>query len=231
MKSIQQIVFVFFFALALVACDDDQAAVEIVTEEEAAEAIENALSTETEGMTAQASTSARMADDYTDCGVTFDSTITATDAIGALTYNYTFNWNGELSCSGAVPSQLSLDYTMTGTYDGPRMSSSDNATATITLTGLAPTKTQYTINGTYSRNGTQSSKIRDQRSFSSTITVAATDWLVNKDSQELEGGSATVVISGESSEGTAFSYTGTLTLLGNKSATLVINGNEYPISW
>lgn len=231
MKTFHQILCVIFIAFCFVSCDDEGANLNVVTEEEAAQAIENALSEDTEGMTAQATESARMADTYTDCSVTFDSTITESSTVGSITYDYTFNWNGELSCTNMIPSQLSLDYTMSGTYDSPRMSSSDNATGNITVTGLRPSESQYTLNGSYSRTGTQSSKIREQRNFSSTITVTATNWLVNKTTNQIDGGSATVLITGESSDGLAYSFTGTLTLLGNQEAVLDINGTEYPISW
>lgn len=231
MNTLKHLALIFLISLSIIACDDDTEMAVEITEEEAVEAIENSLSADTEGMTAQASESARMADTYVDCTVTFDSTITHTSTFGSITYDYTFNWNGSLQCTNRLPSQLDLEYTMSGNYVGPRMSSTDNANASIEVTGLSPTTDQYIMNGTYTRNGTQIATFRDSRTFSSTITIIATNWLIDKDTQMIDDGNATVTITGLTNDGTTFSFTGTLIFLGNRSATLSINGNDYPISW
>lgn len=205
-----------------------------VTVDDAADAVTQAVSPESAGMVAQTTTAARMVTTSTlSCGLEKDSSISGQNAPGStITYSYALNWNSNLSCNGNMPQQFQFNFSGKSSYDAPRMSSNDSSNAQFTATGLEPSATQYIFNQTYSRNGSQVSKVRNKRSFTSTINITSSNITVNKSTGEIISGAATVTVSGAGSGGDSFNYTGTLTFLGNKQATLVLgNGNTYSIQW
>ena len=87
------------------------------------------------------------------------------------------------------------------------------------------------MNGAYTRNGSQESKIGQQNSFTSTLTITASNLLVDKSTQEINGGTASFTLEGSGSGGTNITYTGSIVFNGNQSATLTLNGNSYPLNW
>ncbi|MCB9230112.1 MAG: hypothetical protein H6581_00495 [Bacteroidia bacterium] len=214
----------FFFT----SCNRDG---EVISEDEAADVIEYALSADAAGFSSQAEESAKMAETYlADCGLTGDSTLTFSSNTGALIdYDYSFTWNWELHCNGLVPNQFDLDYTSTGTYNAARMSSDDQGTASFVLSNLTG-QGDYTLNGNFERTGSQESKVRNKNSFTSDLTVTLTNVTVSKSTYEITGGTGTLTITGSSSDGTAFSFTGSVTFLGGQSATLVLNGQSFSVS-
>jgi hypothetical protein len=118
---------------------------------------------------------------------------------------------------------------MKGVYDTPRMSSNDSATATFQVSNLVA-GTAYRISGIYSRDGTQTSKVRNKTSFSSRIIVSTDTLLVDKTSKRVNGGAATLTIYGQTSTGKIFSINATVRFLGNQQAELVVGGKTYMIN-
>lgn len=226
----------FLLALTLVMSACTEEAVEtLVSEEEAAEVVTNAVAADVEGMTAEIEEATEMAEAYayaSYCGMAFDSTLTHADNSGIRTYDYSFTWDWTLNCNSLnVPENLSYTSTSTGSYEVPRMSSSDGGTHNFTIGGLNPGSTEFIYNGTYSRSGTQESNIRDQNSFTSNLQVTASNVTIDKTTRTITGGTGTITLTGSGSGGTTFTYPGTLVFNGNQSATLTINGNIYQIQW
>jgi hypothetical protein len=156
----------------------------------------------------------------------FDTTVTrqwsGTWGNRTYSYNYTFNFSYEFTLGG-----LTYGYAMHGIYDTPWMSSDDSAAAAWSLTGMpgAP----FTLNGTYQRWGSQASKVLARNSFTSLITMTLTSVTIDRDTRQITGGTAAGVVQGESTTGRAFSYTYTVTFLGNQAATVVINGVTFNV--
>lgn len=226
----------FWLALTLVLSACSEEAVEtLVSEEEAAEVVTNAVAADVEGMTAEVEEAAEMAEAYayaSYCGMSFDSTLTHADNSGIRTYDYTFAWDWTLNCTSLnIPESLTYSSASTGSYEVPRMSSSDGGTHNFTIAGLNLSSTEFIYNGTYSRSGTQQSNINTQNSFTSNLQVTASNVTIEKSTQTITGGTATITLSGSGSGGTAFSFPGTLVFNGNQSATLTLNGNTYQIQW
>jgi len=169
---------------------------------------------------------ARQIEDYAQ-----DSTIVKSYSSSTRTLDYTFTWGYQVNCSNSIPSDVTFNYSSSGTYTTPRMDSDDSATGTIVLTQLAASENNYKANVNYSRNGSQVSKIGNSNSFSSTITVASTNLLIDKTTYRIISGDATLSITGETSEGTTFNYGGNITFLGNMDATIVLNsGTSYSVN-
>lgn len=208
-----------------------------ISEEDAAEAITQSVSAESGGMTAQSYNAIEVTNTELStlpCGITFDSSVSiASESGAAITYAANLSWNWTLTCNNlSIPEVLNFNISGSSSYNAPRMSSDDNSTASFKITGLQPSATAYTMNANYERNGTQQSKVLNKNSFSSTIILESTDLIISKTTQQITSGTATASISGASSSGKSFSYSGTVTFLGNKQATLVMaSGNTYNIAW
>ncbi|MCR8556281.1 hypothetical protein KXD93_01425 [Mucilaginibacter sp. BJC16-A38] len=214
--------------------DSSTSTTDTVTEADAAELTTDAVSPETGGMTAQLSSSVTIEKTVAlSCGVQKDSTIIKSSATGASPiYNYNLSWNYILTCNGLIPSQLAFNFSGTGSYDGPRLSSTDKSNGSFTLTGLQAASSQYLFSSTYSRTGTTVSKIARQYTFTSDIKITSSNIAIDKVTQQIVSGTGTVVIKATSSSGKTFNFTGTLTFLGGKKATVVLNsGATYTIQW
>jgi len=223
-------------AFIVSSCHKDASATnnETVTEADAVQLTTDAVSPSTAGMVTQLNSSVTMYSTVNfSCGVQKDSTYVISSATGANpSYNYSFQWNDMLTCNGTVPSQLTFNFTGTGNYNGPLMSSSDNSAGGFVLTGLGVGSSQYLFNTTYSRTGSTTSKVLRQLTFHSVITITGTNIAVDKTTKVIASGTATVSITATSSSGKTFTFNGTLTFLGNKKANLVLNsGATYVIQW
>ena len=216
------------------SCKKDSTSTATVTEADAAELTTDAISPETGGMTAQLSSSVTIEKTVTlSCGVQKDSTITKSSTTGASpSYSYNLSWNYLLTCNGVIPNQLAFNFTGTGNYDGPRLSSNDKSDGSFTLTGLPATSSQYVFASTYTRTGTTTSKIARQYTFTSNIKITSSNIIVDKATQQILSGTASVVITAISSSGKTFNFNGTITFLGGKKASVVLNsGTTYTIQW
>jgi hypothetical protein len=218
--------------LLMSSCKKENTSSNVITEDEAAEVISLSVSGSTEGLATQTAEIAARADTYGSvCGYSKDSTIVSINTSGTYTWNYTFNWQWSVLCTGGVPNSMNANYSMKGVYDAPRMSSSDSAIANLAVTNLI-TGSQYTFNGTYTRDGSQISKIRNRNSFTSKAILGLTNVKVNKTTGKIDAGTATVSIVGATTGGSSFSYAGTVTFMGNQSATITLNsGAVYNVSW
>jgi transcriptional regulator with PAS, ATPase and Fis domain len=236
MKTLQfKTVGLLFFAAAtmLFSCKKENDTVtNTMTDEEAAEVISLAVSDNAQGLATQTTEITARANTYASvCGYSKDSTISRINTTGVYTWNYNFNWQWAVVCTGAIPTTMNANYKMKGTYSTARMSSNDSAVANLAVTNLV-TGTQYTLNGTYTRNGSQTSKIRNQNSFTSKVTMNVSNLQVIKTTGQIASGSASVTITGDTSTGNTFSYGGTIVFNGAKTATITLNnGAVFNVSW
>jgi hypothetical protein len=228
--------FIALFALSIIfiACKKDSTESASISDEEVAEAMVESVSPQSGGIVTQTESSAQMLSaTEIACGQSSDTAYHAENVEGAaINYEANLLLTRTLSCSNNVPDKYL--FTMEGNtlYDAPRMSSNDSSSATFEISGLQPNSGAYVFNVSYVREGTQVSKIRLQRSFSSTIRFTATGLSVDKVSQQIISGTANITFEGKGSGGASVSRSGTLTFNGNRSALLVLqNGGSYDILW
>lgn len=163
------------------------------------------------------------------CGVPFDSTITLTYNGANTTASYTHNWHMLLSCSGPVPASLAFEGSYSGNFNSLRMQSSNTGSRALTVTGLEPSAQVYTFNGSTSRTGSHTSKVRNQTTFNVTIQSSLSNVTVSKTSYHITGGSGTVTATCSTSGGNSQTFNGTIVFNNNSTATLTINGTNYTI--
>jgi hypothetical protein len=228
------------FAIAILtlagvtACkkDSSTSSTPTVTEADAVQMTSDAVTTSTGGMTAQTTTSTTLyaaEAPVITCGATKDTTIAATYTGSGYSYSYTLSWNYALNCASQA---FILNYTGSSNYSGLLTTTNGSCIGTDTLTGIGPTSANYALTGSFERKGTSTSKVGQQKSFTSDLKISTTNALVSKSTDEITSGTATVTLTGATSGGKTFSFGGTLTFLGNKTGKLVMNsGNSYNISW
>ncbi len=164
------------------------------------------------------------------CGIAFDTTVTKTYS-GAVTASYTHQWHYLLSCDSlSHPSSLAFSGSYNGNYSGNVMTSTNSGNRNWTITGLGSSYTSYTYNGSFTRTGSHTSKLRAQNTFNVNMQMTSTNVVVNKSTKKITAGTGTVNVTCTVSNGNNYSFTGTLTFNTNNTATLVINGNTYTIT-
>jgi hypothetical protein len=202
-----------------------------VTEADAAQFTSDAVSPSSGGMANQLSGSTSLyATTALSCGVQKDSTISILSQSGVTpVYSYTFAWKYMLNCNGNVPTNITFNFTGKGSYNGALMSASDTSNAQFVLTGSS---SAYLLTANYTRTGNATSKIARQYTFHTVLNIQSSNIAINKTTHEITSGTATVTLVATSTSGKKFTFGGTLTFLGNKKGSLVLNsGVVYTIQW
>lgn len=217
------------------SCKKAEELIETVSEEEAAEAVENSISSESGGLAQQIEESTAIINYFNEskndlCGMSFDSTISIVNSSETvITYHYNLNWEWVINCNQSqMPESVIFSYEMDGGYDAPRMSANDNASQSLKLSGLDMSSDYWTYNGSYVREGTCQSKIGEQRSFTTKITFEVINVKVDKVTGRLINGTSNVSMNAKTSEGKTFSFDGVITFTGGETATLKFE-NEFVI--
>lgn len=162
-----------------------------------------------------------------------DSVIVKQDSASSqnprLTLSYTTDWVFDLSCNGFnIPQAATFTAATTVDYATSRMISDDETSFNGDVNGLALSASAYLINGDYLRDGTQDFIGSSPKTANSLLDMELTNLEVDKGDREILSGTATYSLTGSTSQ--PFSYTGTITFLGNGDLTLVVNGTTYNIS-
>jgi len=199
-----------------------------ISEDDAADMIGNAVAggLATGGLSQQFSEAAIVAGGGSLPKTLFDTVIVRQRSVGVYSYLYTFRYGYNFFRAG---DSLAFLYTMRGIYDTPRMSSDDSASAALHLSHILPPDTVYQVDGTYLRLGTQSSKLRGKNQFSSRLSMTFSDFRISKANRKILSGQMSVVFSARNSTGTSFEYLGTLTIIGDQLASLILNDVTYDV--
>ncbi|NET36778.1 MAG: hypothetical protein F6K19_32915 [Cyanothece sp. SIO1E1] len=239
--SLRKLTFLLILSIAFfsTACNkeaNNSPTEETITSEETIALVEAALVEGAEGIVHEVEDAVEVAElvlektlNNTYCGLSKDSTIARTFNRPRLSGEYSTTWGWMLNCNEQeVPVNLTFSREATGTYESLRLTSDDRAESDWVLDNLV-FGTEYVLNGTYKREGTQASKVREQKSFSSTVQFTVTDLSVGKIKRRINSGSAVLLVSGQASSGENFSFNGTVEFLGDGAATVTINGEVYEI--
>jgi hypothetical protein len=152
-----------------------------------------------------------------------ETTITRQKATVVYTYDYTFYLS-----YGLVGTSFDVTYHMSGTYSTQRMSSDDSAYAVLHFTNLA--SNPITLNGTYRRLGTQTFRIGETKKFATTTEGIISDVTIDRNTKRVTGGTVVVAVTAQRNDGSTITLNGSLTFLGNRLATLVINGKTFNLN-
>ncbi len=218
--------------------DEGDPATKEMSEEDALDIIEISLSDESGGLSKEAEQAAVIADDYAQkslldspCGQEKDTSFVY-EYNGTLAQaSYSTGSTFVLNCNDLdIP--VSMDYTSqtTGSYTGQVMTSSDSGQSSWNLDNLM-VGTDYILNGTYSRSGSQASLVRNQNAFTSQLDMSFENININKGNHKIDSGLITYTLTAELEGGGNYTFEGTIVLLGNSSADVIINGTTYHLAW
>lgn len=235
-KTLYQLSFILVAIAVLSSCRKKDTTE--ITSDDAADAVTYALESSTGGYADQVS----HITDYTynegygktdetqtlQCGVPFDTSVSVSLTSSNITANYTHTWNALLSCNGSVPSSLTFSGNYSGNFSSPRMESSNTGTRNWVLTGLQPSVQVYTLNGSFSRSGSHTSKVRNKNTFNTTIQIDVTNLTVSKSTYRIQNGTGTAHVVCNVLNGNNYTYDGDI-VFNSGTATLTINGNTYTI--
>jgi hypothetical protein len=165
------------------------------------------------------------------CGTTITDSATYNGSNDSVTYNYFAKYSRTLNCNAQnAPDNIITTLTYTGSFSGPRISTTAAGTANATIAGLTQAAANYVINGEYKRQGTFQSKVGNKTSGNSNIDIVITNLTLSKPGRVITGGSGTFSISGTAGK-TTYNFTGTITFNGDGTATLnVTGGSSYVIT-
>lgn len=215
----------------LLACRKDaEEVVEMLSNSEAAEIVENAVTARSAGATMPAEEMAKMLEgDLGDCGIPGDTSFQRSSTAGPVTYNYLFDLNWLINCNNlGVPQDAQVGIAGNGTFNTQRWSGNNTAAGTLTFAGLNPQATAYTVNGSYTLDGGLSGNLRKiDPTLDVEITVNLTDLTIRKSDRFITGGTGTVVITATNGRGRSETVNGTLVFNGDGTATVTVNGFSY----
>lgn len=207
-----------------------------ISEEEAAAVVEGAVAARSQGLGAEMEDALYLAGEYAEksgsnpCGEPFDSTMTRSVDNANLTASYAVSWSWLVSCN-ALQIPVAIDYqrNIEGSYETARLISDDEAASNWAISNLIQGE-HYILDGTYTRQGSQQSKVRDQNSFYSSLLIEVDSLHVDKGTRQIQSGTAgfTLTITGPGSNSQTFE--GAIAFNGDGSATIIINGNSYTVN-
>lgn len=165
------------------------------------------------------------------CGTTLSDSLTTSLTIDSVSINYFFKYSHTLNCNTSnQPDNLANAIIYHGSFDGPRLTSTNAGSATVTIAGLTQAATNFVVNGEYKRAGTFQSKIGNKASGNTNVDIVITNLTIAKTTRKIVSGTGTISITGTSPKSGAFSYTGTIVFNSDETATLTINSNVYTIN-
>ena len=166
------------------------------------------------------------------CGSTKTDTLIRQSQAGLPSaYYYKLIYTHKLTCNANnLPDNISSNLTYTGNFNNSTLSLANSGTTSFVIAGLTPTAIVYSINGEYKSMGSFKLKSDTTNTGSANVDIVVKNVTINKATQVIASGTATVIITGTTLKKGDFTYNGTLTFNGNFMATLVLNDTTYSIN-
>lgn len=209
----------------------------IITADDAATIIKYDLSTQTGGLNSVIVDASRVANARNSgsyCGKSKDSTFSknSNGAYPNVSSSFTQKVSFLLTCTIAkVPASLSYLTNSSGQYQTPNTTSNDTGNGNLIISGLEVTSSTYVVNGTFVRDGTQNVNLDTQKTLTSKVTLTMEGIKVNKSTFKIQTGSkVSAIITGSSSSGKKFSFTGIVKYNDDGTLTITLNGKDYMVT-
>lgn len=210
------------------ACNREK--ITTMSDDDIAETVDGTVSELDGGSATDISSSARTAallNNSIFCGLTGDTTITATGPQGRYTWTGTWTWL--VNCTSGTPSSISLDNVGSATFDGTNFDFANTFTGEWIINGLDSISPGFTTNGTSIRVGTGTTTVRNRtKEFSYTNNLVFTDVIVNKTTHQITSGTGTAHCIGTVVEGDDFDRKADLLFNGDGTYTVTLdNGGVF----
>jgi hypothetical protein len=236
MKNILLFSLLSALTLSLVACSKDESnAPEVVSDQEATEIMESAVSSRSGGMDESLDNMMEMSAVAMNglCGQPEDTTFSFNGSNLYATYNYTNTLSWLLTCSNfGVPQQLGFQINASASFDAARWDGSSTATGDLVVTGLKLLDTAYIVNGTYAHQGNVTGTLRNaDPALDAILDVTLFDLTIRKQDRFITGGNGAFILAVTNAAGKTRTVNGTLVFNGDGTATVTVGGysHTFPI--
>lgn len=232
----------FAMCIALLFATSCQKVKEVIAEklmtlEETSETIENILDSAECGLTSDIEDLVAMASENyellkVDCNYSFDSTFSCSNDGSLRAYDFAVDYGWTVTCDDFnIPQTIDFLSSKNGSYTGPRLERTGTGNATLQLTNISPIPpgTNYTLNGAYHFDGSETLVLRNT-SVDITIEMELTNTEITKTTFEIVSGNGTFKLVAEGNQGTSETYEGSIQFLGNGQAEVTINGEVFVVS-
>jgi len=202
----------------------------LITESEAAEIIETAVTQRSAGFTMPTIDMATVVGQYLEnCGIPGDTTILKSKNGAVATYNYTFNLGWLVNCNPlGIPLNASATISGNGSFNATHWNGSYATSGSLVFTGLNPSEPNYIANGSYNLQGDITGSLRRTTpTFNCKTDITVKDLTIRKTDYTITGGTGTAVVTANNGQGETTSLTGSLTFNGDGTVTVVINGQTH----
>ncbi|MEQ1746358.1 MAG: hypothetical protein ABMA02_13095 [Saprospiraceae bacterium] len=216
--------------LALASCKKDPEEIQaLISDSEAAEIVETAVSGRSAGTTMTTEDMAEMLATTLACGVPGDTTLQHTGTPGPVTCTGTFEIGWLVTCSNlGVPQSAQFDLDGTTSFTASRWSGTGTGAGSLTATGLNPSATAYVFDGSYTSGRQLTGNLRKVDPTITTSTeITLTDLTIRKSDKMITGGTATVIVTATAANGGTRTVNGSLVFNGNGTATVTVNGYSH----
>ena len=231
MKTIKRSLFIMLGLFAVACNDDESKTTNKLSSEEQAEMVASAIGKS--GFAASADQSADYTDDavgarIAQCGYAAENTVSLSGTIGEIIFSFAYDYDVALVCnSSEEPTKFTSDFTYEGSFDGPKFASDYSGSGSLILTSLEAASANYTVNGSYERAGSFQSKIDEQTSGSSNISLDIDEVLINKSTKVIVGGSADASVSGAIPGKGNYAFDAHIVFNGDGTANIKVNGKVF----
>lgn len=201
-----------------------------ITEEEAIVLIALTISSNSEGLNYQITSDGELIKtDEIKCGETKEyNRFSKSSDSSTVKFSYSSSLLRSLSCD--LTQKLTTTMSGNGQFDAPRISGDDIVDGKWIMSGFEENNDELIYDGLYERIGTANIKVMSRPSFSYDLKSESSNILFDKNLQQIISGSASVILSGQTTYRGFFNYSASILFLGNDLAEIIINGNKYKIN-
>lgn len=166
------------------------------------------------------------------CNVSHSAGVPVSIKLDTISLDAAVYYNWMLNCADGVPQNFEFDYKGHVNVSIPRFEAKDSIVATIKIGGLDSDAANFVVNDAYASIASITSKVKDQKSYSSNVQFTTTDVKVSKETGAIISGSATIKMTGAIANGSTYAYDGTIVFLGNGKATFTSSKNiKIDLNW
>ena len=201
----------------------------LLSESEAAEIAETAISERTAGATMPTVDMAKLIESSLgNCGVPGDTSFQKNKA-GAVSYQYQYDLGWVVNCNNLnIPQNAVITVQGNGSFGTNRWDGTTEGDGNLTFTGLGLSDPHYIANGSYTINGNVTGDFRKvDPSLTCKTEVALTSLTISKTTYKITGGAGTLKITVTDGKGRTETVNGTLVFNGDGTVTVTINGHSH----
>lgn len=204
--------------------------IEVLTNDEAAEIVETAVSSRSAGLTMPVIDASQIVTAYLNsCNTPGDTTLNKSNSGNVASYNYVFNMDWLVTCNNlSIPQSAQVNIVGNGNFNTQRWTGNDVTAGSLNFTGLNLQSTEYTVNGTYSLEGDVTGALRRVSPTLNCVTeLELVNLKVNKSTLKITGGNGTATVIATAGNGETKTLNATLVFNGDGTVTVTVNGHVH----